>query len=128
MPIWGALKYFKKEEFACHCGCGSEDMNPGHMKQLDQARGLAGIPFKINSGYRCSEHNRAIGSKDTSSHLRGWATDIETGDDSRCRFLILRALIVVGFRRVGIAKTFIHVDNDPDKDQKVGWLYQRREK
>ncbi len=34
-------------------------------------------PVKVNSGYRCLELNRAIGSKDTSQHTKGEAADIE---------------------------------------------------
>ena len=35
-------------------------------------------PVKLNSGYRCRELNRLLGSKDTSQHMRGEAADIET--------------------------------------------------
>jgi hypothetical protein len=28
-----------------------------------------------------------------------------------------------GFNRIGIAPTFIHVDNDPSKPEDVIWLY-----
>jgi len=34
-------------------------------------------PVHISSGYRCLALNRAIGSKDTSAHVRGDATDFE---------------------------------------------------
>jgi len=34
-------------------------------------------PVKVNSGFRCIELNRAIGSKDTSQHTSGQAADIE---------------------------------------------------
>ncbi len=118
---WTKIKHFKESEFACPC-CGKADMNEGHMIQLDQARDLAGVPFRINSGFRCDKHNLEVGGKVGSSHVKGFASDIRA-DNSADRFLILRALIVVGFRRIGIAKTFIHVDNDPDKDQHVAWLY-----
>jgi hypothetical protein len=38
---------------------------------------LAGrdVPIFISSGYRCKALNDAVGSKDTSDHLRGWAAD-----------------------------------------------------
>ena len=50
------------------------------------------------------------------------AVDI-SAKDSRIRFLILDALIAVGFSRIGIADTFIHVDMDFDKSQNVVWTY-----
>jgi zinc D-Ala-D-Ala carboxypeptidase len=33
--------------------------------------------LRINSGFRCLELNRAVGSKDTSDHRNGFAADIE---------------------------------------------------
>lgn len=35
------------------------------------------MPFTPSSGYRCLELNRAIGSKDTSQHIKGEAADFE---------------------------------------------------
>lgn len=42
---------------------------------LEQVRALLGAPITITSGYRCLELNRAIGSGDTSAHVRGRAAD-----------------------------------------------------
>lgn len=39
-------------------------------------------PVKVNSGFRCLELNRALKSKDTSSHIRGEAADIEVASAS----------------------------------------------
>jgi len=36
---------------------------------------LGGKAIRINSGYRCLALNRALGSKDTSDHVKGLATD-----------------------------------------------------
>ena len=58
----------------------------------------------------------------TSSHIKGLAVDIKA-KDSKTRGLILDALRYVGFTRIGISKTFIHVDLDYDKSQNVTWLY-----
>lgn len=113
--------YFKESEFACkHCGVSK--MNPDTIEKLNKARELAGIPFIITSGYRCEAHNRAVGGKSEGAHTSGHAVDIKA-DTSRPRFLIIDALIKAGFTRIGIAKTFIHVDDDPGKDQKVMWDY-----
>ena len=106
-------KYFKKIE---------ENMDVSFLAKLDEAREFAGIPFIINSAYRSPEHNAKIGGKPNSSHLRGLAVDIKA-TDSRTRFNVLSALISVGFSRIGIADTFIHVDMDFDKSQNVTWTY-----
>ena len=44
---------------------------------LEEVREFIGVPLHISSGYRCLELNRAIGSKDTSAHVRGDAADFE---------------------------------------------------
>lgn len=99
-----------------------DKMDADFLNALDEARELAGIPFKINSAYRTPEHNAKIGGKPNSSHLKGLAVDISV-TDSRSRFIVLNALISVGFNRIGIADTFIHVDLDRDKSQNVIWTY-----
>jgi uncharacterized protein YcbK (DUF882 family) len=119
-------KYFKRSEFACSC-CGEVFISDKLLQLLDEARGLDyikdnGIKFIINSGYRCQKHNAEVGGKSESAHTEGLAADIKvTG--SRNRFLILKALMDVGFNRIGIAKTFIHCDIDGNKDPYVVWLY-----
>lgn len=123
MSDWTKIKNFQRSEYVCRCGCGQCDMNQGHLVQMDQARDAAGIPFHINSGFRCKAHNIEVGGSETSSHPKGFASDIETGDNSVNRFLILRGLIVAGFRRIEIGIDYIHADNDPDKDQRVLWLH-----
>lgn len=106
-------KYFKEIEL---------NMNEEFLQRLDEAREYAGIPFIINSAWRSEEDNKRVGGKPNSSHLKGLAVDIKA-TNSRQRGLILDALRSVGFSRIGIAKTFIHVDLDFDKDQDVTWLY-----
>ena len=102
-------------------GSGSR-MQPNTLQMLNDARGIAGIPFKINSGFRTKSHNAYIGGAKLSSHLYGYAVDIHC-TDSRRRAIIVNALREAGFTRFGIGNTFIHADNDPDKDQNVMWLY-----
>ena len=122
------LKNFKLEEFDSPDFKGSgKNMDADFMQLLDRARTEAGIPFKINSGYRTEIHNRKVGGKPKtdfskgSSHMYGLAADIGC-TDSVTRSKILAALITVGFRRVGIANTFLHVDLDNDKPNAI-WLY-----
>lgn len=116
------MKYFKPEEFNCKCGCGANVMSATTLELLDKAREDAGIPFIVTSGYRCAKHNEASGGSPTSSHLKGLAVDIAYNSSSRTLYTALQSLLK-HFPRVGIAKTFIHVDNDPEKPQEVLWLY-----
>ena len=105
-------KYFKNIE---------DNMNKDFLAKLDEAREYANIPFIINSAYRGPEHPESI-KNPSSSHIKGLAVDINA-KDSRTRFLILDALLSVGFNRIGISETFIHVDSDFDKSQSVIWTY-----
>jgi zinc D-Ala-D-Ala carboxypeptidase len=121
------IKHFNLSEFDCKCGKCShkgEDMDIDFMIKLDKARELAGIPFKITSGLRCLEHNKAIGGVTNSSHsnLPCNASDISTTDSIQ-RFKILGGLIKAGFTRIGIGKNFIHCDTDKLKSQRVCWHY-----
>ena len=119
------LKYFKLSEFdrPDEPGSGSK-MDKDFLEKLDYARGNAGVPFKINSGYRTKEWNTKITGRigSDSSHLKGLAVDIHC-NNSRDRALIINALMEVGVNRFGIARTFIHADVDKNKDQDVIWLY-----
>lgn len=92
------------------------------IAKLDKARGLAGIPFIITSGFRSLEANQSIaGSVEDSSHLSGLAVDLRVSE-SPARFTIVKALIEVGFTRIGIYDKHVHVDADPTKPQNVIWV------
>ena len=99
-----------------------EEMKANFLKKLQEARSLAGIPFSINSGYRTKRHNKRVGGTPNSSHLKGLACDISCTNSTE-RALIMSSLIKVGFKRIGIGTSFIHVDLDLDKPQNVFWLY-----
>jgi uncharacterized protein YcbK (DUF882 family) len=120
--MWKDIKHFEPSEFDSRDLPGSGDgMQIEFIRRLDNAREAAGVPFNINSGYRTPEHNRRVGGKPNSSHLRGWAADILT-PDLQIRYKILNALIGEGFNRIGIYSTFVHVDCDPSLPAGVVWL------
>ena len=70
---------------------------------------MAGVPFTINSGFRCEHHNKAVGGSPNSLHKLGRAADIHVPDNA-VRYQILKALFAVEMPRVLIYKTFIHAD------------------
>jgi len=117
------LNHFDIEEFDSPDAPGSgKFMDEEFLKDIDSARDIAGVSFIINSGYRTVAHNHLVGGTKNSSHLTGNGADIKC-TDSRSRSIILNALRAVGITRIGIAKTFIHCDNDKTKDQHVTWMY-----
>ena len=122
------FKNFTYDEFDSPLQEGSGQlMSNEFLSMLDHARDLAGVPFKITSGYRVEadiDRLRKQGYKVslTSSHLKGVAADIAC-TNSQDRFNIIDALLSVGFSRIGIADTFIHVDIDIDKPLFSIWTY-----
>jgi len=115
------MRYFQNSEFKCPC-CGEEHMDTNFLGLLDSARHIAGVPFKINSGYRCEKHNKEVGGVPESEHTTGEGADIAV-TDSYHRFLILSSLLEVGFDRIGIGKDFIHVGYSIHLPSEVIWTY-----
>lgn len=73
---WSDIKYFKKEEFNCKCGCGLNNVDIKLVKILDEIRGHFGKPMIVTSGCRCKSHNKKVGGVTSSKHLTGKASDI----------------------------------------------------
>ena len=133
---WSQYRHFDPESdsmLACPC-CGACRMDMRFMDKLEFARMYAAVPFSINSGGRCPSHDRDVHREQvedgtytgTSSHISNeskpsCACDIAA--DSTNRYQVVRGLLTAGFTRLGIAKTFIHVDDDVDKAPEVIWLY-----
>jgi uncharacterized protein YcbK (DUF882 family) len=73
-------KNFSKSEFECKCGCEMpKELIPNIQKlanQLQVIRDAVNLPIKINSAYRCPEHNTRVGGVKTSMHLHAKASDI----------------------------------------------------
>jgi uncharacterized protein YcbK (DUF882 family) len=117
------LKYFTYEEFDSPDVQGSGQlMNEELLNMLDVVRKKYGKSIVINSGYRTVKHNAKVGSTPTSSHLKGLAVDIKC-NNSVDRFKLYDILREVGFKRIGVGETFIHVDIDKDKSPEVFWVY-----
>ena len=106
------MLHFDIQEFDCPSLPNSGiNMDDAFLQMLDDARSIAGISFNITSGYRTKEMNELVGGVSNSSHLIGKAADISVQSGNE-RYIILNALIKAGFNRLGVAKTFIHCDND----------------
>ena len=109
---------FNREEF--DCADGSEmpievQLNIAELAiQLEIIRSHFNAPITINSAYRSPEHNRKIGSNDSSQHILGKAVDIVVKgvapDDvyDAIEFLISEGLVKEG--GLGRYNTFTHYD------------------
>ena len=125
LPDGYITQNFQFREFRCK-HCGMNEIQKSFVVQLQKAREIAGIPFFINSGYRCPEYNQKFidqgESIEKSAHTKGLAADI-AAIASATRWKIIIALFGAGFSRIGIGTSFIHVDADTEKPQEVAWTY-----
>ena len=116
-------KHFKEEEFGrCNPRCSLQDMNQSFINKLDTLRDVAGIPLVLNCAYRPVAWEKSKGRSGQGDHPQGRGADIRC-NNSATRFKILTAAREVGFRRIGVAASFIHVGDGDNLPQDVVWLY-----
>lgn len=120
-------KDFSEWEFKCGCGCGICIVDANFLIKLQNTRTLAGIGFTVISGCRCPVYNREEGGTEGSDHLATESLACEGADiycnNSSDRFKIIKAALLMGFRRIGPHKTFIHLGTSERNLQNVLWLY-----
>lgn len=110
------FKYFKLDEFDCPC-CGKNWINPALIKTLDQVREELGLPIKITSGYRCKDHNKAVGGVAGSQHVLGEAADLFCSAMEELYRILPKYFQSIGDGR---SKGFIHVDRRKESHR---WVY-----
>ena len=73
---------------------------------LDPARRKLGMPITVNSGFRCTVHNKTVGGVYNSQHVSGQAADVHCEDN-----LALARIIVANgkFDQLILYPTFLHV-------------------
>ena len=117
------MKWFSEIEFRrCVPACHMADMDAAFLAKMDEVREVAGIPLVLNSAFRTQAWERAHGRSGTSSHCKGLAVDIRCNTYAN-RWRIVTAAIFCGIRRIGIGKTYVHLDIDTSKQQGVIWDY-----
>lgn len=118
--------YFKREDFACKCGCGTNLIQDSLITALDELRQRVGFPLVVSSGYRCPAHNAAISSTgDDGPHTTGQAADIAV--DRLKAYIVLReAMEMKVFTGIGVNQKgnsrFIHLDT-LDEGRPTCWSY-----
>ncbi|MGL4757612.1 MAG: D-Ala-D-Ala carboxypeptidase family metallohydrolase [Aeromonadaceae bacterium] len=105
---WADYPSFTKAEFDCK-HTGKNEMTPEFMKLIQSLRTMYGKPLTVTSGYRHPTHPvEARKGHSNGEHTRGACCDLActSGTD---RYNIIRLALSLGFTRIGIAKTFIHL-------------------
>lgn len=75
---------------------------------------ICDIEVIATSGLRDPEKNANVGGISTSSHLKGLAIDLFC-DSGAIRHKVIFCAMAVGFKRIGVGKTHIHLDCDESK-------------
>jgi len=103
------MRYFKESEFLMGSENVFDKMDKPFLQVLDNLRECVNEPLYINSSFRSEEYNKSVGGSKTSQHLKGNAVDLKC-DNGALRLKIVENALGLGLS-VGVAKTFIHIDN-----------------
>ena len=121
MPKWNN---FTREEFACQCGCGTNEIQDTVIDFCQELRDTLGTPLTVSSGYRCPKHPIEAAKTTPGTHARGLAADIVVSHGD-ARSLLREALSAskggVGVHQKGSGR-FVHVDVSEDRTELL-WTY-----
>lgn len=119
--------HFTPLELACKCKgqcCEGEYYHdPDFLDGLEAIRAALAShygeerPIRINSGHRCKDWNKRVGGAVNSRHL-DIAADI--GLAGHDRFAVRTAAEAAGFKGIGLATNFLHVDR---RQRAAVWNY-----
>lgn len=99
---------FTRDELACK-HTGRCEMHPAFLDRLQRLRDAYGKPMRITSGYRDPSHPVERNKTTTGAHSLGRAVDVAvSGED---RYHLVRLAMAEGFTGIGVASTFIHLDD-----------------
>lgn len=129
MIDYSKLKYFKRSEFVCSCGCDRADMDEDFVMTLERIREKLGQPMTISSAFRCENHSIskakiAKGAKHGGAHSLGLACDVESAGVLMINLLAL-AMDEITINGFGINARgpwngrYVHIDAVP-KDNSDG--------
>ena len=110
---------FTPWEFRCKCNiCQAIILDLMLPVTLERMRGMIGRPIVIESGYRCPRYNEVLiqeglPASKVSKHIMGTAADIYVVGDNLQKIdghTLARYAYLAGFRAIGVAPSWIHVD------------------
>ena len=120
---WDDIEFFSKKEFRCKCGgkyCNGypAEIDLTMVRYADEIRRRIGKPIGVNSGLRCSQHNRNEGGVDGSQHTLGTAVDLGKPSGITVAKMAEIAEDVIGNTGgIGIYSWGIHIDSRKTKSR-----------
>lgn len=113
-----AAPNFAWAEFGCRCGlCDVSSFPPAVKRSLGRlALALQSLrdkvgPLRITSGYRCRQHNAAVGGAKDSQHVLGLAADIVSRTHTPAQLAEAAETIpAFGMGGIGTYPSWVHVD------------------
>lgn len=129
MPSRTRWPNFRRSEFMCSCGCGTNNIIDEFIDILQEMRTTIGEPFIITSGYRCEENPREAAKRHPGAHFIGVAADIAC-DAALARRILQLATANDRITGIGISqisnKRFVHLDmslNQTYRPRPALWTY-----
>ncbi len=119
-------KNFSSSEFDCSCNeCSTTIIDLDHVQALQKLRDVLSKSIKINSAYRCPNHNKNVGGASNSRHVIGDATDIVVAGMTPSQ---VADICEPMFNGLGRYDTFTHVDSRPllAKGVKARWDFRKK--
>ena len=106
---------FRAREFDCKCygKCNETKIDEQLVAYLQKIRDHFGKPVDITSGYRCAEHNKAVGGVSSSLHTKGQAADFVI--DGVDPYDIAKYAESIGVKGIGHYDDFVHIDTRANK-------------
>ena len=106
-------------------------IDPTLVKMLRALEKETGYPVlkNINSGVRTVKRNASAGGVKNSAHIITRCKGVDIGiRNAALKKKLVYAAKRIGFKRIGIANTFVHLDVDETKRQYVAWGYPKGKK
>lgn len=120
--------HFSSTEFDCQCKraeCQTTQIDSDLIRKLESLRSSVQSPLIIASGYRCKAHQaslRAAGMQAAalSQHELGRAADVRVVGLTSA--VLREHARMVGFKAIGFARSFIHLDLRQDRVRNWNYL------
>lgn len=113
-------EHFSRSEFICRCSeCESDVVDVELLQWAEKIRNHYGKPVHVHCGNRCLNHNRAVGSKDSSQHVEFKAIDFHVdGEEPEEIATWINNNICPDSGGIGIYSWGVHLDR---RKQRARW-------